>query len=162
MMDKKGMECKFNTVGELRKALDGVNDDKVLMCQVAAEDGTAWNLRGSFFTQENMVAVLTFRHPELKTLGFLKIVENNIVDHTRQIKHLRENCPSFCKFEQDVIQIVIDQLTAVNLFAEAEKRAIKNHAMGSLIDNASAYNVFSKIQDINKNLMEKIREMEKQ
>lgn len=75
------------------------------------------------------------------------------------------NCPSFCKFEQDVIQLVVDQLTAINLFAEAEKRTL--HGIEKVDGeaypgNKSAHNVFTKIQDINKNLMTKIREMEKQ
>lgn len=64
----------FSTVGALRKVLDGVPDDRLIICQVVAADGRAWNMWGEFCPQapHGTVAVLTLRHDELKTLPEVK------------------------------------------------------------------------------------------
>jgi hypothetical protein len=85
------------------------------------------------------------------------------LNYADQIQLLRATNPDFKKYEQDVIQAVVDTLTSVNLFAEAEKRRIEDIAakIGLLPGNDNSHNTFTKIQEINKNLMKKIRKMEK-
>ena len=60
----------FNLVGQLRKALEGLPDDRLIICQVVATDGKAWNMWGEFCPQvpQGTIACLTFRHDELETL----------------------------------------------------------------------------------------------
>lgn len=61
---------RFATVGELRRALDGVPDERFVACQVIATDGSAWMMWGSFCPQvpQGTIAALTMEHAELKTL----------------------------------------------------------------------------------------------
>lgn len=68
---------KFSTVGELKKALENVPDDRFLACQVVAVDGTAWNMWGNFCPQvpNGTIACLTFEHTELETMPEFKIAE---------------------------------------------------------------------------------------
>ncbi len=82
-------------------------------------------------------------------------------EYQKTIRLLRESSESFRKYEQDVIQSVVDTLTSVNLFAEAEKRTLHGISKSetSYPGNESSFNVFTKIQEINKNLMAKIREI---
>lgn len=42
----EGVVVEFRTVGELRRALEGAPDERQLMSQVVAADGSAWNLSG--------------------------------------------------------------------------------------------------------------------
>jgi len=60
----------FCKVGELRKALENLPDDRFIACQVVAKDGKAWNMWGEFCPQvpQGTIAALTFRHDELETL----------------------------------------------------------------------------------------------
>ena len=60
----------FHTVGTLKKALEGLPDDRFIVCQVVAKDGKVWNMWGEFCPQvpQGTIACLTFRHDELKTL----------------------------------------------------------------------------------------------
>lgn len=60
----------FYTVGSLKKALEGLPEDRFIACQVVAKDGKAWNMRGEFCAQvpQGTIACLTFRHDELETL----------------------------------------------------------------------------------------------
>lgn len=60
----------FHTVGTLKKALEGLPDDRFIACQVVAKDGKAWNMWGEFCPQvsQGTIACLTFRHDELETL----------------------------------------------------------------------------------------------
>lgn len=57
-------------VKDLRNALENLPDDRIVMCQVVGQDGSAWNMRGSFCkqVQNGNISVLTFKHDELKTL----------------------------------------------------------------------------------------------
>lgn len=70
------------------------------------------------------------------------------LNHKHQIKFLRENCPAFQKYEQDIIQAVVDNLTAVNLLLEVLAEGRYSHLSGKLRE----------IQEVNENLMTKIRE----
>ena len=66
----------MKTVGELKQALEGVPDDRVLKAQVAALDGGAWMLNVEFRAAvpagSNMpggiMAMLKLTHPELETM----------------------------------------------------------------------------------------------
>ena len=60
----------FCNVGELRKALENLPDDRFIACQVVAKDGKAWNMWGEFCPQvpQGTISCLTFRHDELETL----------------------------------------------------------------------------------------------
>ena len=60
----------FCNVGELRKALEDLPDDRFIACQVVAKDGKAWNMWGEFCPQvpQGTIACLTFKHDELDTL----------------------------------------------------------------------------------------------
>lgn len=60
----------ISTVGTLKKALEGLPDDRLIMCQVVAKDGKAWNMWGDFCPQvpQGTISCLTFYHDELETL----------------------------------------------------------------------------------------------
>lgn len=60
----------FYKVGELRKALEGLPDDRLIVCQVVAKDGKAWNMQGGFCPKvpQGTIACLTFKHHQLETL----------------------------------------------------------------------------------------------
>ena len=60
----------FSTVGQLRKALEGVPDDRPIICQVVAADHGAWNMHGSFCPQiqRSNMACVALAHPDLKTM----------------------------------------------------------------------------------------------
>lgn len=60
----------FHTVGTLKKALEGLPDDRSIVCQVVAKDGKVWNMWGEFCPQvpQGTIACLTFRHDEFETL----------------------------------------------------------------------------------------------
>lgn len=60
----------FRTVGDLKTLLQGIPDDRIIICQVTAEDGTTWNMWPSFTgqVQGGTIAAITFTHIELKTL----------------------------------------------------------------------------------------------
>lgn len=68
MENKKS--SNFATVGELKNLLKNVDDDKIIICQVIAEDNSVWNMFGSFseITNSDKLTVIQFKHPELKTL----------------------------------------------------------------------------------------------
>ena len=71
---------EFHTVGQLKKALDNLPDDRFIVCQVVSNDGKAWNLWGEFCPQipNGNMACLTFRHDQLTTLPD---VEENFNDY---------------------------------------------------------------------------------
>lgn len=60
----------FQTVGELRKAIEGVPDDRLLICQVVGKESGAWNMESSFTAKvpHGTMAVLTLDHPQLQRL----------------------------------------------------------------------------------------------
>lgn len=60
----------FSTVGELRKLLEGVPDDRQIIAQVIGKDNGAWNMWPSFTPQvpQGTVACLQMEHDQLVTL----------------------------------------------------------------------------------------------
>jgi hypothetical protein len=68
--DARQVGGDFCTVGQLRRLLEGVPDDRFLACQVVAADGSAWNMGATFTPQvpHGTIAALTLAHPELHTL----------------------------------------------------------------------------------------------
>jgi hypothetical protein len=64
------MVTEFHTVGQLKKILKYLPNDRFIACQVVAKDGKAWNMRGEFCPQvhQGSIACLTFSHDDLKTL----------------------------------------------------------------------------------------------
>ena len=68
-MEKDNTVSIYN-VKTLRDALEGLPDDRIIMCQTVGQDHTAWNMCGSFCKQvpNGDIAVLTFQHSDLKTL----------------------------------------------------------------------------------------------
>ena len=58
------------TVGSLKRALKGLPDDRIIVCQVEANDGKVWNMRGEFCPQvpQGTIACLIFTHKKLETL----------------------------------------------------------------------------------------------
>ena len=58
------------TVADIRRAIDGRADDEIIVHQVVAEDGKAWNMEGVIapFLQMKRGLVICFKHPQLKTL----------------------------------------------------------------------------------------------
>ena len=61
----------FSTVGELRELLEGLPDDRLIIPQVVANDGTAWNMVPKFLAKvpNGDVAVLTLSHSQLNSLN---------------------------------------------------------------------------------------------
>lgn len=61
---------EFFTVGQLRKLLEGVPDERHIMCQVVATNGQAWNMIGQFAPKigNNSSALLQMKHEELTEL----------------------------------------------------------------------------------------------
>jgi hypothetical protein len=61
---------EFHTVGQLRQAIEGIPDDRLLICQVVGEDSGAWSMFASFTPQVQLgtIACLTLSHPQLKKL----------------------------------------------------------------------------------------------
>lgn len=58
------------TVGDIRRAIEGRADDELVMSQVVATDGTAWNMAvviAPIFGQPRGL-VIDLRHPQLFTL----------------------------------------------------------------------------------------------
>jgi hypothetical protein len=62
------MTPEFFTVGELLDRLAEIPRDRGIMCQVAATNGQAWYLMGSFAPDVSGYAVLSLRHPYLVNL----------------------------------------------------------------------------------------------
>ena len=66
----------MKTIGELKQALEGVPDDRVLKARVVAIDGGAWTLNVDFCPlvpagpsmPGGTMAVLKLTHPELETM----------------------------------------------------------------------------------------------
>ncbi|RFC34906.1 MAG: hypothetical protein DID92_2727744338 [Candidatus Nitrotoga sp. SPKER] len=66
----------MKTIGELRQALEGVPDERLLKAQVIAKDGGAWILNVEFCASVPVgssmpggsMAVLKLTHPELETM----------------------------------------------------------------------------------------------
>lgn len=66
----------MKTVGELKKALENVPDDRVLKAQVAALDGGAWMLNVEFSAlvpagpsePGGFMSLLKLTHPDLETM----------------------------------------------------------------------------------------------
>jgi len=80
---------KFNTVGQLRKALEGVPDDRIIVPQVVAEDGSAWNMWAEFCPQvpQGTIACLQLTHIELKSLqGAWPVIKSSETENTDEWK----------------------------------------------------------------------------
>jgi hypothetical protein len=62
------------TVGTLKKALDSLPNDRFIGCQVVANDGKTWLMRGEFCSKVMLgsIACITLRHDDLKTLPNIK------------------------------------------------------------------------------------------
>lgn len=62
--------CPIQTVGDLRRAIDGRAADELVLAQVVAADGTAWNMAAVIAPIHGIDrgVVIDMRHPELKTL----------------------------------------------------------------------------------------------
>lgn len=66
----------MKTIGDLRQALEGVPDDRVLKGQVIAKNGGAWTLDVEFCALTpagysvpgGIMAVLKLTHPDLETM----------------------------------------------------------------------------------------------
>jgi hypothetical protein len=60
-------------VGQLKAALADLPDDRPILSQVAANDGTAWNMPFEFIGQVpfGTVAAVILRHPDLDTMPAL-------------------------------------------------------------------------------------------
>jgi hypothetical protein len=66
----------MKTIGELRQALEGVPDERLLKAQVIAKDGGSWTLNVEFCAlvpvgssmPGGSMAVLKLTHPELETM----------------------------------------------------------------------------------------------
>lgn len=60
---------------DLIKALEELPDDVIILSQVAAPDGSAWRMEATLsgvlenFKWDHPVAVLSLRHPSLKSLS---------------------------------------------------------------------------------------------
>jgi hypothetical protein len=71
---------QFHTVGQLKKALGDLPDDRLIICQVVSKDGKAWNLWGEFCPQisnSSNMACLTLKHDQLTTLPNVEENFNN-------------------------------------------------------------------------------------
>ncbi len=73
--------CKtehIGTAGSLRKALEEVPDDRMVLCKTKAVDGTVWSMRGELCTKINKegTACITFTHEDLKTLSYRDILQD--------------------------------------------------------------------------------------
>lgn len=75
MIDDDGLATEFRTVGELRVLLEGLPDDRLVLAQVAASDGTAWMLMPSFVRKVTggTVAALSLSHHRLATLPSMEV-----------------------------------------------------------------------------------------
>ena len=67
------MGIEISTVGDLRRAIGGAvdaPDDQLIVAQVVAVDGKAWNMIAEFTGRVpgGTIGVLTLRHPALRTL----------------------------------------------------------------------------------------------
>jgi len=61
------------TVGQAIEYLQKLPIDKLLLAQVVAEDGGAWNMQLSINdVSDSSYAVVTLSHPELKTMPKFK------------------------------------------------------------------------------------------
>jgi hypothetical protein len=59
------------TVGDLRRAIDGLPDDRPILCQVIATNNDAWNMFCEFTALPESLkwaSVLQLKHRELKRL----------------------------------------------------------------------------------------------
>ena len=58
------------TVGQLRKALEDLDDDQSLVYQTIAADGSAWLMHAQLakVPGSNNMVVLQLKHPDIKTL----------------------------------------------------------------------------------------------
>jgi len=79
--DFKALVCKtehIGTAGSLRKALEEVPDDRMVLCKTKAVDGTVWSMRGELCTKINKegTACITFTHEDLKTLSYRDILQD--------------------------------------------------------------------------------------
>ncbi len=77
MSDNKENTVRIYNVKTLRDALEGLPDDRIIMCQTVGKDSGAWNMWGSFCKQvpNGDIAVLTFEHDQLKILPKIDIQE---------------------------------------------------------------------------------------
>jgi len=71
-MDSETNPKRFSIlcVGDIRKAIQGLPDDRIVAAQVVAADGTAWSMRAVFVpcVPNGDIALIDLRHPDLKTL----------------------------------------------------------------------------------------------
>lgn len=62
---------EISNVGQLRKALEGLPDDRPILAQVVSTNGQAWNLMCEFTADPKFLkwaSVMTMKHPELTSL----------------------------------------------------------------------------------------------
>jgi len=60
-------QIEITTVGSLRKAIEGLPDDRILIKQVVGyrQDSGAWNMYAYLTREVGDLTVLTFKHPQL-------------------------------------------------------------------------------------------------
>ena len=68
--DKPKHIFPFYMAGQLKEAVKNIPDDRIMVCQVVAENGEAWNLCGEICPQVpgGNIGVITFKHAQLKSL----------------------------------------------------------------------------------------------
>lgn len=59
---------EFYTVGQLRALLEGLPDDRQVLCQVVASNGQAWNMVGQFSQKIGSFSCLQMKHENLTNL----------------------------------------------------------------------------------------------
>lgn len=64
----------FSTVGELKKILQDLPDDRLIISQVVGSEEGAWNMQSEFCkkVQNGEISVITLKHPDLKKLPKIK------------------------------------------------------------------------------------------
>ena len=66
----------FFTVGELRKAMEGLSYDQIIVPQVIGQKTGAWNMRAEFtrIVPQGTISAITLSHPDLIHLPNFPIV----------------------------------------------------------------------------------------
>lgn len=68
----------FTTVGELKKLIKNLPNDRLIVPQVVSTDNTAWNCYAKFKDKihNSNISCLTLYHPQLKTLPNINVLLN--------------------------------------------------------------------------------------
>ena len=56
------------TVGDIRKAIETLDDDVPVYCQVAAQDKTAWHMECTMWNSSTNCFVVSLHHRELASV----------------------------------------------------------------------------------------------